>query len=121
MIHPTPWPRGLATASALATLAVVAGCAAGPYQASGGSLYNRDAQRQMQNQDLADRVRAALRSDPRVGGQGVFASNIARVLADRGHRISMAGREVVGTEMKRIERERTGGCCGACGAFLVGR
>ena len=71
MIHPTPWPRGLATASALATLAVVAGCAAGPYQASGGSLYNRDAQRQMQNQDLADRVRAALRSDPRVGADGL--------------------------------------------------
>lgn len=29
------------------------------------------------------------RSDPRVGGQGVFTSNIARVLADRGHQITV--------------------------------
>lgn len=29
------------------------------------------------------------RSDPRVGGQGVFTSNIARVLADRGHRVTV--------------------------------
>ena len=71
MMHPTPWPRSLATGSALAAIALVAGCAGGPYQAAGGSLYNRDAQRQMQNQDLADRVRAALRSDPRVGAEGL--------------------------------------------------
>lgn len=29
------------------------------------------------------------RSDPRVGGQGVFTSNIARVLADRGHQVTV--------------------------------
>ncbi len=71
MTHPTPWLRGLAAGGALATLAIAAGCAGGAYDAAGGSLYNRDAQRQMQNQDLADRVRAALRSDPRVGAEGL--------------------------------------------------
>ena len=29
------------------------------------------------------------RSDPRVGGQGVFTSNIARVLAARGHAVTV--------------------------------
>ncbi|MEZ5607812.1 MAG: BON domain-containing protein [Burkholderiaceae bacterium] len=71
MHYSTPLLRGLATGSALVALTVVAGCAGGPYQAAGGSLYNRDAQRQMQNQDLEDRVRATLRSDPRVGVQGL--------------------------------------------------
>ena len=71
MTRSTPWLRGLAAGSALATLAVVAGCAGGAYNAPGGSLYTRDAQKQMQNQDLTDRVRAALRSDPRVGAEGL--------------------------------------------------
>ena len=71
MTHPTPWLRGLDAGGALATLAVAAGCAGGAYDAAGGFLYNRDAQRQMQNQNLADRVRAALRSDPRVGAEGL--------------------------------------------------
>ena len=77
MIRPTPWLRSLAAGSTLAAIALVAGCAGGygsPYQAPGGSMYNHDAQRQMQNQDLADRVRAALRSDPRVGAEGLQVS-----------------------------------------------
>ncbi len=65
--------------AALPTLAlgltVLAGCAGGNYDWDApreGPMSNREAARQAQEQNLQDRVMAALRADPRVGAQGLY-------------------------------------------------
>lgn len=64
------------TLPALATgLMVLAGCAGGGYGWDApreGPMSNREAARQAQEQNLQDRVMAALRADPRVGAQGLY-------------------------------------------------
>lgn len=55
-------------------LTVLAGCAGSGYDWNApreGPMSNREAARQAQEQNIIDRVMAALRADPRVGVQGL--------------------------------------------------
>ena len=57
---------------ALATGALLAGCAGGGgWSEPGGSMSNTEAAKLRHAQNLEERVMAALRSDPRVGAQGL--------------------------------------------------
>lgn len=68
--------RSFALPLLAAGTAVLVGCAGGGYgygydTPREGPMSNREAARQVQEQNIVDRVTAALRADPRVGAQGL--------------------------------------------------
>ncbi|WP_423457035.1 BON domain-containing protein [Ottowia sp. VDI28] len=70
--HATSIVRTSLTACALATGAILAGCAGGGgWSEPGGSMSNSQAAKASYAQNLEQRVMAALRADPRVGAQGL--------------------------------------------------
>lgn len=70
--HTTSPTRAVLTTFALATGALLAGCAGnGGWSEPGGSMSNSEAAKLSHAQNLEQRVMAALRADPRVGAQGL--------------------------------------------------
>ena len=66
--------RSLSLPAVVAGLAVLTGCAGGGYGWDApreGPMSTREAARQAHEQNIVDRVMAALRADPRVGAQGL--------------------------------------------------
>ena len=81
MTHAHSLQRALSLSASVSALALLGACAngygsyggQGPYE--GTVLSNREAQRQGYQQNLEDRVRAALRADPRVGASGLTVTS----------------------------------------------